>query len=397
MCVARAGIADREQARRERVGELAVTACLAAHEVHPRGQWPAQAVDRSLRGEGVAQRAEQAERQLLRTVWKGCLDLGEATGLRFLSDFVYTEVSARIGVDGAIRGFEPDEFNIDNVNAGKVVAALWQATGEARFRIALDAQLGQLARHPRTQSGNYWHKRIYPHQVWLDGLYMAQPLRCTAARIDGDEETIADVVRQFEFVHATLRDAQSGLLYLGWDESRAERWSNPTSGCSPNFWARAMGWYAMALVDCIDALRAGCTDDNDATKRLATILVDVAAALLRVRSRSGLWYQVLDRPSEAGNYEEASASLMIAYALMKGARLGVLGSVESIAGRQALTTCVVRFVDERALHGICGVAGLGNVPYRDGSVAYYLSEPVVANDPKGVAALFMALAEALRA
>jgi unsaturated rhamnogalacturonyl hydrolase len=117
---------------------------------------------------------------------------------------------------------------------------------------------------------------------------------------------------------------------------------------------------------------------------------------MRVRSRGGLWYQVLDRPAEAGNYEEASASLMIAYALMKGARLGVLAHDASNAGRQALATSIARFLDERALHGICGVAGLGNVPYRDGSIAYYLSEPVVANDPKGVAALFMALAEALR-
>lgn len=331
-------------------------------------------------------------------VWKGCLDLAEATGLRFLSDFVYTEVSARIGADGTIRGFDPDEFNIDNVNGGKVIAALYARTGETRFRSALDAQMAQLARHPRTRSGNYWHKRIYPNQVWLDGLYMAQPLRCMAARLDGHAPVIEDIVGQFAFVQATLRDERTGLLYHGWDESRAERWSDPDSGCSPNFWARAMGWYAMALIDAIDALRNGPADAgfDAASTRLATILVDVIAALLRVRSGSGLWFQVLDRPTEAGNYEEASASLMIAYALMKGARLGVLGPEASIAGRQSLATCVARFVDERALHGICGVAGLGNVPYRDGSVAYYLSEPVVANDPKGVAALFMALAEALR-
>jgi unsaturated rhamnogalacturonyl hydrolase len=331
-------------------------------------------------------------------VWKGCLDLADASGLRFLHDFVYAEVSARIGADGSIRGFEPDEFNIDNVNAGKVVATLFAHTGETRFRDALDAQMAQLARHPRTRSGNFWHKKIYPHQVWLDGLYMAQPLRCTSARMDGDAEAIADVVRQFEFVQTTLRDAATGLLYHGWDESRAERWSNPGTGCSPNFWARAMGWYAMALVDGIDALRAGHVDAtaDAASARLATILVDVATALMRVRSRGGLWYQVLDRPAEAGNYEEASASLMIAYALMKGARLGVLAHDASNAGRQALATSIARFLDERALHGICGVAGLGNVPYRDGSIAYYLSEPVVANDPKGVAALFMALAEALR-
>lgn len=331
-------------------------------------------------------------------VWKSCLDLAEVTGQRFLSDFVYREVSARVSADGTISGYTPDEFNIDNVNPGKVLAALFEATGETRFRTALDAQVAQLDRHPRTQSGNFWHKRIYPQQVWLDGLYMAQPMRCVHALFTGDDATITDVVRQFAFVQVTLRDANTGLLYHGWDEGRAERWSNPQSGCSPNFWGRAMGWYAMALVDCIEVLRDAPSSPvaSSAVTLLAPMLIDVGAALLRARSESGLWYQVLDRADVAGNYEEASASLMIAYALMKGARLGVLGSDAGSAGRRAFATCVERFLDDTQLHAICGVAGLGNVPYRDGSVAYYLSEPVVANDPKGVAALLMALAEAMR-
>jgi unsaturated rhamnogalacturonyl hydrolase len=206
---------------------------------------------------------------------------------------------------------------------------------------------------------------------------------------------VDDVIRQFDHVHAHLRDANTGLLYHGWDESRSERWSSPDTGCSPNFWARAMGWYAMALVDCIELLRDGALVPG-ATTRLMAIFGEVADALIRVRSESGLWYQVLDRSDEPGNYEETSASLMIAYALMKGARLGVIDAAAGIVGRQALQTCVDRFLDDTQLHAICGVAGLGNVPYRDGSVAYYLSEPIVANDPKGVAALFMALSERLR-
>jgi unsaturated rhamnogalacturonyl hydrolase len=328
-------------------------------------------------------------------IWKGCLDLADASGQRFLSDFVYREVSARVSDDGAISGYSPDEFNIDNVNPGRVLSMLLASTGEQRFRLALDAQMAQLARHPRTQSGNYWHKQIYPNQVWLDGLYMAQPMRCSYAMLTGDPAIVADVIRQFDFVHSNLRDAQSGLLYHGWDESRAERWSNPESGCSPNFWGRAMGWYAMALVDCVDVLSPG-TLLPGATDRLTTIFVEVAEALMRVRSASGLWLQLLDRADEPGNYEEASASLMMAYSLMKAARLGLVDRATGQAGRDAFTTCVDRFLDDTHLHSICGVAGLGNTPYRDGSVAYYLSEPIVANDPKGVAALFMALSEALR-
>lgn len=331
-------------------------------------------------------------------IWKGCLDLADASGQRFLADFVYAEVSARVDCNGAIRGYDPGEFNIDNINPGKVLASLFERSGEPRFRKAIDAQMAQLTRHPQTQSGNYWHKQIYPNQVWLDGLYMAQPFRCSVAVLTDDAAMIADVVRQFDHVQAHLRDSASGLLYHGWDESRAERWSNPETGCSPNFWVRAMGWYAMALVDCIDVLNAarsinGC---DAAIKRLSAILVEVADALMRVRSESGLWYQVLDWPDEPGNYEEASGSLMIAYVLMKASRFAIVDRQTGEAGRHALKTCIDRFLDEFHLHAICGVAGLGNTPYRDGSVGYYLSEPIIKNDPKGVAALLMALAEALR-
>lgn len=324
-------------------------------------------------------------------VWKAALDLADASGLRFPSDFVYREVSARVDADGGIRNYEVGEYNIDNVNPARVLLSLHASTGEERFRKAAELQSLQLDSHPRTQSGNFWHKRIYPSQVWLDGLYMAQPFRVLHARVHRRDDIIDDVVAQFRFVDATLRDAASGLLYHGWDESRAERWSNPETGCSPNFWARAMGWYVMALVDCIDALAGDARADV-----LAAQLRDASAALLRVRTANDLWLQVLDRPDVSGNYEEASASLMIAYALMKAARLGVVDASSGDIGQRAFAACVARFVSDERLDGICGVAGLGNVPYRDGSVEYYLSEKIVANDPKGVAALLLALSEALR-
>ena len=189
-----------------------------------------------------------------------------------------------------------------------------------------------------------------------------------------------------------MRDPTTGLYYHGWDESRSERWSNPTTGCSPCFWGRAMGWYLMALVDCWELT----APDEKISRPLATTLQETSDALMRVRSPRGLWFQVLDQGSRAGNYEEASASLMFAYALMKGARLNVLPKTLGEAGWESLCACVDEFLTDRTLSGICGVAGLGNVPYRDGSYEYYLSEPVVANDPKGVGALFMALSEGLQ-
>jgi unsaturated rhamnogalacturonyl hydrolase len=326
-------------------------------------------------------------------IYKGCLELGVPTGEDRFTDFALRAVSERVAADGALTGFDPNEFNIDNVNAGKALFPLFALTGEARFRSAIDKQNAQLERHPRTQSGNFWHKKIYPHQVWLDGLYMAQPFRCAYAQLANRPEIFDDVTRQFAHVHQTMRDANSGLYYHGWDESRTERWSNPETGCSPCFWGRAMGWFMMALVDCCE-LTAKASPPTHAM--LAEILRETSDALMRVRSTRGLWYQVLDRGSSPDDYEETSATLMIAYTLMKGARLHVLPNALAATGLESLQACLDRFLTKEYLHGICGVAGLGNVPYRDGSYEYYLSEPVVMNDPKGVGALFMALGEALQ-
>ncbi len=318
-------------------------------------------------------------------IYKGCLDVARASGDRSLADFVHREVSARVAPDGAIRGYDPEEFNIDNVSAGRSLFHLLSDTGEERFRLAIELQASQLERHPRTQSGNYWHKKIYPNQVWLDGLYMAQPFRCAYGKLTQKRSILQDVLRQFGNVRDVMRDPATGLYYHGWDESRQERWSNPATGCSPCFWGRAMGWFMMALADCI------AFDEGDL---LRDMLRDTTGALMRVRSPNALWYQVLDQGTRAGNYEEASASLMIAYAMMRGARLGALDTTMRVEGLRSFRACVDRFLTDRELQGICGVAGLGNVPYRDGSYEYYISEPVVPNDPKGVGAFLMALSEA---
>ena len=327
-------------------------------------------------------------------IFKGALDLHAATGLRSFFDFVYREVSARVAFDGAIRGFDPGEFNIDNINAGKTLFTLFEVTREERFRKAIDVQAAQLARHPRTASGNYWHKKIYPNQVWLDGLYMAQPFQVALSRLKGDAALARDTAQQFAHVRAVLRDGKTGLYRHGWDESGAQRWADPATKQSAHAWGRAMGWFAMALVDCLEMADAFEAGDRET---MTALLRDVAAGLFAARSAGGLWQQVLDAREREGNYEEASATLMITYALMKGARIGVLGADARAIGFDAFVRATERFLTATVLGGICGVAGLGGTPYRDGSYAYYLSEPVVANDPKGVGAWLMALAEGIRA
>ena len=318
-------------------------------------------------------------------IWLGALDLYDATNDAVLLDFVRTEVEQRITAEGVMTTFDSDEYNIDNIHAGRILPRLYALTGDDRYRRAMDRQFSQLLTHPRTQSGNYWHKQIYPWQVWLDGLYMAQPFQTAYAQATGKPDLFADTVRQFLAVEAHLK-GESGLYHHGWDESRAERWADPVTGRSPCVWSRAMGWWVMALADVCEAAEGFDGHDN-----IARLLKESLDALRRVRKPGGLWYQVADQGNREGNYEEASASLMIAYALMKAERLGVMGTAAE--GLSALRMICDRFVTPSALEGICGVAGLGNTPYRDGSYAYYLSEKITPNDPKGVGALMMALSE----
>lgn len=326
-------------------------------------------------------------------VWKGALDLHAATQDKAFFDYVLTEMQTRILPDGTIAGFRPGEYSLDNVNAAKVLFPMYAATGEARFRQAMEPTMAELHGHPRTQSGNYWHKRVYPSQVWLDGVYMAQPLQTAYAKLTQQPALFADTVHQLQVIEKVLKKPENGLYYHGWDESRKERWSNPQTGLSQCVWGRAMGWWTAALVD-IYAESDGL--DPAGRAEVARITRDTLAALVKARSKRGLWYQVVDQPDRDGNYEEASASLMISYGLLKGARLGIVGAKEKAIGRDSLKACIDTFLMPEALNGTVSVAGLGGRNYRDGSYEYYLTEKVRANDAKGVGPLFWALSEAMR-
>jgi unsaturated rhamnogalacturonyl hydrolase len=327
-------------------------------------------------------------------IWKGALDLYATTRDKAFLDFVTGDMKGRVMPDGSLPLFKPQSHNIDSINSGKVLFSLYEITGETRFRTALDTQFTQLKTHPRTKSGNYWHKQVYPSQVWLDGLYMAQPFQVAYARITHNAALFDDTVKQFLAVEAVMKNPQTGLYYHGWDESRIMGWADPKTGLSPNIWGRAMGWWVCALVDSYDQ-----SQGLEAAGRaeIARITRDTLAALIKVRSPRGLWYQVVNQSGRSGNYEEASASLMISYALLKAARLGIAGASEKAVGQQSLKASIDVFLTPTALNGICGVAGLGGKPYRDGSYAYYTSEKIRPNDPKGVGPLMWAISEALQA
>ena len=311
-------------------------------------------------------------------------------------DYVRTWVDSLIDDDGQIRNIEITDFNIDSVNAGKLLFALYDETGDERYRKAMDSLRTQLEWQPRTRSGGFWHKRIYPWQMWLDGLYMGSAYWAQyAATFGEDAESFDDIAHQFALIETKTRDAETGLLFHGWDESRLLAWADKETGLSPNFWSRSMGWYAMALVDSWQHFPA----DHAGRDTLAAILQRLVDALLPFQHESGIWYQVTDQGDREGNYLEASGTGMFVYSIAKGVRLGILDDAYLAVAEKGFDGLVSKLVrvdaDDGEVHlvNICGSAGLGGNPFRDGSFEYYINEPKVDNDPHGVGPFILAALE----
>ncbi len=320
---------------------------------------------------------------------------GKVTGEARYTQFAQNWVDRFVAPDGSIRSYRIDEFNLDQVNPGKLLFRVYKQTGADQYRKAIQLIHQQLEQQPRTTGGGFWHKKIYPHQMWLDGIYMAGPFLAEFGCSFDLAADYDDAVHQILLIKQHTYDPKSGLLYHAWDESRQQRWADPQSGHSRHFWGRAVGWYVMAIVDVLGYL----PPDHVRRPDLIAILEETAQALVRVQdSASGLWYQVLDMPDRRGNYYEASASAMFAYVFAKSARKGYLPAEYLSAARRGFYGLLQKLVkvDSQGLltlEGTCGVAGLGGDPYRDGSFDYYISEKTILNDPKGVGPFILAALE----
>lgn len=317
-------------------------------------------------------------------------ELGAASGDARFTDYARRTIESYVTADGAIRTYDPTEYNIDQINSGKMLLRLHARDPQPRYRAAIDALASQLEKHPRTAEGAFWHKQRYPDQLWLDGVYMGMPFLAGVGRLDGDERKIEEAVREVSIARSHLRDPATGLYFHAWDEARRQAWADPRSGRSRQFWGRGLGWYAMALVDLLDLVPR---EKSALRAPLLEIVPELAASLVKVQDEGGVWYQILDRPGEPGNYREASASAMFTYFLAKGVRAGYLPATYEPAARKAWAGLVREFVAERAdgaldLRNVCAVGGLGYG--RDGSYRYYMSEPVIANDPKGLGPAILA-------
>ncbi|MEI6946012.1 glycoside hydrolase family 88 protein [Paraflavisolibacter sp. H34] len=320
-------------------------------------------------------------------LWRNTADKKYFNYLQKSMDFFVQE-------DGTIRTYHAGEYNIDHVLCGRNLLTLYKVTGKEKYRKAVNLLRDQLRTHPRTKEGGFWHKEVYPWQMWLDGLYMGQPFYAEYAATFREDTAFNDIAKQFILMERHSRDNKTGLLYHGYDESRQQQWADKVTGRSPNFWARAMGWYGNALVDAIEWF----PKDHPKRDSLIGILNRFATAVASVQDKeTGLWWDVLDMPKREKNYFEASASSMFVYALAKGVRLGYLPQKFVPVAQKGYKGILNQFVKTENgqvnLHGTVSVSGLGGNPYRDGSFEYYMREKVIVNDPKGVGAFIQAANE----
>ena len=311
------------------------------------------------------------------------------------SEYMKNWVNHFVQPDGSVIDYNPGEYNLDRIYPGRNVLTIYRKDPKPEYRIALDNLIEQLKTHPKTNSGGYWHKKIYPWQMWLDGIYMGSTYMVQYAGEFNAPEWYDIAVFQVQHIYEKTLDPSNGLLRHAWDENRQQKWCDPQTGQSRYPWSRATGWYLMAIVDILDYLPA----DHPGRDQLISILQKTSEALLKVRDKdSGIWYQVLDQGGREGNYLEGSGSAMFTYVFARGSKKGYLDSKYLDIANSSFDGIIKELItiDDKGLltmHNIVGGCGLGGNPYRDGSYEYYINEKRVDNDTKGVAPFILAALE----
>ena len=321
--------------------------------------------------------------------------LTEISGDDRYAAFVEQVADSFVREDGTIDTFQPENQALDDYNEGRILFSMYARTGNEKYRMAAEMLHRCLTEQPRTAEGNFWHKKIYPDQVWLDGTYMALPFLAMYENTFGKGET-GDIMEQLRTVRKKMRDPETGLYYHGYDASRKAFWADPATGLSKNFWLRAIGWYSLALTDLIEIFPKGMEERDELADTLRDLMESIS---VYAEPGTGMYRQVVDQGGREGNYPETSGSAMIACAMLKGVRLGTLNESFREKGKKTFDGIMQNYLRIRdgmiELDNICLVAGLGpeNNRRRDGSYEYYISEPVVSNDAKGAAPFVLCYTE----
>lgn len=327
----------------------------------------------------------------------GCcamLRMWRQTGERHYYDYVEAWADSLINEKGEIHLYDMSTYNIDFINSGKVLFDVYRETGNGKYKKAMDVLIKQLKRHPRTLEGGYWHKLIYQHQIWLDGLYMASPFMAQYGAEFNQPEWIDEAVKQFTLCHKHTYDPATGLYHHAWDESKSQRWANPETGHSPNFWGRSIGWWFMALVDALDFI----PENHPGRADMISWIQGLADALPKYQDKAGLWYQVIDQPKREGNFPEASVTSQCMYAYAKAVNKGYIDAKYRAVAEKAFKGLKDKLLVENTdgtltLTRCCQVGGLGGHPYRDGSFEYYIGEKMRDNDAKATGPFIMGCIE----
>ncbi len=349
--------------------------------------------DSILVGKNTATKWDYEQGLMLKAIEK----VWNRTGSGKYFNYIQNDLNQYVAEDGSIRTYKKEDYNIDNIPPGRALLTLYQQSlpQKEKYKKAADLLWSQLESQPRTHEGGYWHKQRYPYQMWLDGLFMGEPFAAEYSLVFNHLEHFDDIAKQFELIEKHAVDSRTGLIYHAYDESRGMPWASPQTGLSPNFWSRAIGWYAIAIVDVLDYF----PKNHPKRKELIGYLQRLAPVLVKYQDpNAGLWYQVTDQGDRSGNYFEASASCMFVYALAKGVRMGYLSDDFLKAAEKGYQGILKEFVDREndgtlSLNGTVSVGGLGGNPYRSGSFEYYISEPIRKNDLKGIGPFVFASVE----
>lgn len=318
----------------------------------------------------------------------GMMNTWKVCGDEKYFDYIKEWVDSIIWADGSIHDFDPGM--LDDIQPGILLFQIYARTGDIRYKKALDTLMPILKSWKRNDFGGFWHKEWHPHQMWLDGLYMAGPLEAEYADVFKQPSFLETAVEQLFLMAEYMMDPDTNLLYHAWDASKQESWADSITGLSSEFWGRAMGWYVVAILDILEFT----TKNHPRYQEMITLERQVLQGVLKVQDKaSGMWYQVINKGEQPDNWLETSCTALFAYAIAKAVRMGILDFDCMDCAWRAFEGIISHSLtwegEDLLIGGVCVGTGVCNY-------AGYIARPTSVNDLHGVGAFLLMCAELAR-